>query len=414
MSYNNQINRFISVRGLTIGLAEQLSPEDTVVQPISDVSPPKWHLAHTTWFFENFILKAYIPDYKPYHPDFDYLFNSYYQSQGNRVQRDMRGFHPRPLFDEVLKYRTYINAEVLKLMETMGSDNQFKDLIELGIQHEQQHQELLLTDLKYIWGLSPLKPIYKLPNEKVSSTTSELEWLPIHGGTYEIGASENQFCFDNETPLHKVLINDFEIASRPVNVGEYLEFINAGGYETWNYWLYEGWQWLQNNGVEAPLYWKKEQGEWWLFTLNGFRKLDLNETLTHISFYEADAFARWKGSRLPTEQEWEVAALKYGNNDSSFNFLDHNCFHPTAVENKNRAFLGQVWEWTNSAYLPYPRFKPWAGGIGEYNGKFMVNQMVLRGGSCATPQNHIRPSYRNFFHPHLRWQFTGIRLAKDL
>ena len=406
-------NRFQSVRETTVRLVEKLSPEDTVVQPVVDVSPPKWHLAHTTWFFETFILQNFIKGYKPFHAGFDYLFNSYYQSQGSRVQRDMRGFHPRPLLSEVLQYRKTIDKQMLQLISSSPDDAKLTELVELGIQHEQQHQELLITDLKYIWSFSPLYPVYAERPEQPYTSPADMKWLAVDGGIYETGESDNIFHFDNESPRHKVFLYPYRIASRPVTVSEYLEFMEDEGYYNWHHWLHEGWHWVTNNAVTSPLYWKKINGKWHTYTLNGLKIIDESETLTHISFYEADAFARWSGARLPTEQEWEVAANLFGSKDKDYNFLDNNNFHPTTISEGNNAFLGQVWEWTNSAYLPYPGFKPWEGGIGEYNGKFMVNQMVLRGGSCVTPHDHIRLTYRNFFKTELRWQFTGIRLAKD-
>ena len=406
------IDQYQAVRALTSHLIEGLSPEDTVVQPVADVSPPKWHLAHTTWFFENFILKNYIRNFKPFHPDFDYLFNSYYQSQGSRVQRDMRGFHPRPLLKEIFDYRQHADNELLDVINSKADDQNLLSLVELGIQHEQQHQELLLTDLKFIWGFSPLHPVYQ-KQEKQAQLSATQQWLNVGEGIYEIGNDDRTFHFDNESPRHKVFLDSYSIASRPVTVGEYLEFINAGGYEQWQHWLHEGWQWCVNNDIQSPLYWQVLDKTQYLYTLQGLRELNEHEILTHISFYEADAYARWKGLRLPTEQEWEVAASLYGMNDSSYHFIDNQQYHPGIVNENDKAFLGQVWEWTNSAYLPYPGFKPWKDSLGEYNGKFMINQMVLRGGSCVTPHDHIRLSYRNFFHPHLRWQFTGIRLAKD-
>jgi ergothioneine biosynthesis protein EgtB len=370
-------------------------------------------LAHTTWFFENFILKKHFVGYKPFNEAFDYLFNSYYQSQGKRVDRDMRGYHPRPLLSEVKEYRTRIDMQVSKLIA--GTDDvQLLSLIELGIQHEQQHQELLITDLKYIWSFSPLYPVYQSDCSVLQVSSSQLAWLRVDEGIYETGNSGQTFHYDNESPRHKVYLSAFEIATRPVTVGEYLEFMMADGYEHWEHWLHEGWQWVMDNEIKSPLYWKKIGNDWYTYTLQGFKRINHEEIVTHISFYEADAYARWKGLRLPSEQEWEVAASLYGQKDQSQHFMDHHYYHPTPVADNDKAFLGQVWEWTNSAYLPYPGFKPWGGDIGEYNGKFMVNQMVLRGGSCVTPQNHIRLSYRNFFHPHLRWQFTGIRLAKDI
>lgn len=406
-------HRFAKVRNLTASLAEKIHPEDSVVQTETEMSPPKWHLAHTTWFFENFILKKYLANYKPFHHAYDYLFNSYYQSQGTREQRNRRGFHSRPLLAEVMKYRHVVDNSVLELINSNTEDLELTSLVELGIQHEQQHQELLLTDLKNIWSRSPLFPSFDVQNQGEGHSASA-RWLTVEEGLFETGHSGNSFSYDNETPQHKVYLNGFEISSQPVLTGEFLEFINAGGYNQWKYWLHEGWDWVTTNNIRAPLYWDKIDDRWYIYTLAGFRMVDEQEILTHISFYEAEAFARWRGFRLPTEHEWEVAAGIYGEKDKSYNFLEQNNFHPTKNAQEDTAFLGQVWEWTNSSYLPYPGYQPWKGDVGEYNGKFMINQMVLRGGSCVTPGDHIRLSYRNFFHPQARWQFTGIRLAKNL
>lgn len=411
---NQNAQRYLEVRSQTLKLVEPLQPEDTVVQPIVDVSPPKWHLAHATWFFENFILKKFIPEFRAFHKDFDFLFNSYYEGQGARVLRNMRGFHPRPLLSEIMEYRQHVDEQMLMLISKFAGNAEFLDLTELGLQHEQQHQELLITDLKYIWGFSPLYPVYKEIHGHTKINRFKTEWISIEEGIYKTGYSGDDFHFDNESPRYKSYIHSFKIASQPVTVGDYLEFIQAGGYLQWQHWLHEGWQWVCKNEINSPEYWKSLDGEWYLYTLNGLKKLNPEEILTHVSFYEADAYARWKGVRLPTEQEWEVSAELFGGKDVSSNFLENSLFHPTPVPLGDKAFLGQVWEWTNSAYLPYPGFKPWEGNISEYNGKFMINQMVLRGGSCASPKKHIRFSYRNFFHPSLRWQFTGIRLAKDL
>lgn len=406
--------RFQAVRATTVNLVHNLSAEDTVVQPTEEVSPPKWHLAHTTWFFENFVLKNFYLEYKPLNIHYDYLFNSYYEGQGTRVKRNMRGFHPRPLLREVIEYRLYVDNYMVKLLSMQENNDKLVKLVELGIHHEQQHQELLLSDLKYIWSFSPMHPVYTPPSGNEEGITSPMHWLEVKEGLYSIGESGSAFHFDNESPQHQVFLNGFEIASRAVTVGEYLEFMNDRGYEQWKYWLHEGWLWIREHDIQSPLYWNKIDGNWHIYTLSGLRQLDEQEILTHVSFYEADAFARWKDARLPTEQEWEIAAKQHGTKDVNFNFLDNGIYHPNSVSPDDTAFLGQTWEWTNSAYLPYPRFKPWAGDIGEYNGKFMVNQMVLRGGSCITPHSHIRLTYRNFFHPHSQWQFTGIRLAKDL
>lgn len=411
--YNNINQQFLSVRNLTTLLTKRLHPEDTVVQPEMEVSPPKWHLAHTTWFFENFILKKFIKNYKPYHPSFDFLFNSYYQSQGTRVQRNMRGYHPRPLLSEVLNYRKTIDEALTMLLSSYGDNPELLKLMELGIHHEQQHQELLMTDLKNLWSFSPLFPSFQEQNEILPTQSSPAKWLPIEEGLYEIGYSGKTFHYDNEAPRHKVFLDAYEISSRPVIVGEYLEFIKAGGYQQWKYWLHEGWDWVKKQNITAPLYWDKIDDTWYIYTLSGFTKINEEEILTHVSFYEADAFARWSGYRLPTEQEWEVAVNILKPADTTLNFLDQQNYHTTSVNGSDSAFLGQVWEWTNSSYLAYPGYAPWEGDVGEYNGKFMINQMVLRGGSCVTPQSHIRNSYRNFFPTSARWQFTGIRLAKN-
>jgi ergothioneine biosynthesis protein EgtB len=302
----------------------------------------------------------------------------------------------------------------MSLFETLRDNVEFLRLVELGIHHEQQHQELLMTDLKNIWSRSPLFPSFNDLPQASNRPSAEATWKTIEEGLYEIGYSGKAFHYDNEAPRHKIYLNKFEISSRPVIVGEYLRFIEAGGYTQWRHWLHEGWDWVQQNNIHSPLYWDKIDDSWYIYTLGGFRKIDEQEVLTHISYYEADAFARWSGVRLPTEQEWEVAAHLLGNNDTQFNFMDQQNYHPSFIAAGNYAFRGQVWEWTNSSYLAYPGYQPWKGDVGEYNGKFMINQMVLRGGSCVTPQNHIRSSYRNFFHPDSQWQFSGIRLARDI
>lgn len=405
-------NEYRNIRQTTEKLIQNLEPEDTVVQPMGDASPPKWHLAHTTWFFENFILKNYIQNYTSYSNYFDYLFNSYYESQGDRVLRVHRGFHPRPLLKDILQYRSYVDEKIISLFQT-NKDPSFHELIELGTNHEEQHQELLLTDLKYIWSHSPLPLCYNHSQKNEPSTPANREWLKIESGLYEIGTSNTSFHFDNESPRHKQYLYSFEIASTPVTNGEFLEFIESNGYGSFQFWLQEGFHWIMEQKIQSPLYWKKESGKWYHFTLNGFCEVNLQEPITHISFYEADAFAKWKGMRLPTEGEWEIACDTFGSKDTTHNSLESGRFHPTIVKENDSAFIGQVWEWTYSAYLPYPNFKPWKGSVGEYNGKFMINQMVLKGGSCTTPFKHIRSTYRNFFHPSARWQFSGVRLARD-
>lgn len=410
---NKLLERYRYTRELTLKLVNNLEPEDTVSQPIEDTSPPKWHLAHTTWFFENFILKIFVSQYQVFHPQFDFLFNSYYQSQGERIHRNSRGLHPRPLFKEVLEYRSRIDEQMYDLVSRSKYDKKLHDLIELGIQHEQQHQELLLTDLKYLWSLSPLFPIYATIESSVSSPPGETGWLRVAAGNYRIGMNGDDFHFDNESPEHTVYVDSYEISSRTVTVGEYLEFVTSGNYKNWKQWLHEGWQWLEKTGTQAPLYWIKPENKWKYYTLHGLTELNLNEPVTHISFYEAEAYARWKGYRLPTEQEWEIATKKFHTISENGNYLENFHFHPRSLGNGSSGFLGNVWEWCYSAYDPYPGYKPWEGSIGEYNGKFMVNQMVLRGGSCVTPKNHIRTTYRNFFHPWAQWQFSGIRLVRN-
>ena len=380
---------YLSVRKHTEEICAPLEIEDYVPQPVVDVSPAKWHIAHTTWFFEEMILKKFAPDYRQFNPDFGLLFNSYYNSVGERTERAKRGDLSRPTVRETYQYRKYVDEQMLRFLSQNLSE-EVKDLIVLGLNHEQQHQELLVTDLKYTLGCNPFFPVYRenfFPEEKGEiQTGANGEYINIPAGIYEIGYAGNGFSFDNERARHKVYLQDFQIRKHLVTNGEFLEFIKDGGYKNFSLWHSEGWDWVNQTCVESPLYWRKKDGEWFQFTLGGLRKLKPENPVCHVSFYEAFAFAEWRGERLPTEFEWEAAS------DS----LD----------------WGWRWEWTSSAYLPYPNFKKPAGAVGEYNGKFMVNQMVLRGASVATPAGHSRKTYRNFFHPHLRWQFTGIRLAK--
>ncbi len=406
--------RFQQVRNQSVELCKPLQPEDYVVQPIVDVSPPKWHLGHTSWFFENFILAAYITDYQLYNEKYNYFFNSYYESQGERINRSHRGNMTRPSVADVLAYRKYVDEQMLAFLKQYKIDTKsLAHLIEVGLQHEQQHQELLVTDLKYILGNNPLYPVYQ--NKIHHSTKSRtMHFLQFGEGVYEVGYDGKAFCWDNEKSRHKVYLHDFEIADRLVTNGEYLEFMKAGGYENFEFWLMEGIEWARKLEVKAPLYWYKLDEEWYHYTLRGLEKVNPHEPVTHISYYEANAYAEWKGMRLATEFEWEAACKKLcGKLSENGNFVESKTFHPTASNSaKDYQMLGQVWEWTASAYLPYPNYPRFEGALGEYNGKFMVNQMVLRGGSCATPISHIRPTYRNFFHADKRWQFTGIRLAK--
>lgn len=374
------------VRSYTEKLCEPLETEDYIPQPIEDVSPTKWNIAHTTWFFEEMILKKFDESYEECDPNFGFLFNSYYVSVGDRTKRDRRGDLSRPTVEKVYEYRRYVDERMQKLIKTSLPEN-VKELVILGLNHEQQHQELFLTDFKYTLSCNPLFPVYK--ENYALCEISEMpgnKFIKVDGGIYEIGFAGEGFHFDNELGRHKVYLQDFEIQKNLITNGEWLEFIEDGGYENHILWHSEGWDWVNENGINSPLYWIKRDDEWHQFTLSGLRKLNTDNPVCHISFYEAAAFAEWKGLRLPTEFEWEVASEIFD--------------------------WGLRWEWTNSAYLPYPNFKTADGAVGEYNGKFMINQMVLRGASVATSPKHSRKTYRNFFHPHLRWQFTGLRLAK--
>ena len=411
--------RYQQVRQRTVTLCQPLLPEDTVVQPVIDVSPPKWHLAHVTWFFETFLLKEYLPGYTVYHPEYAFLFNSYYNSLGSRVNRADRGTLSRPALADVYRYRAHVDeqmTQLLTLADTLPAA--FQELFELGLQHEQQHQELLATDIKYILSTSPMAPAY-LPATPATPLTQapEMQWLPVPGGVSRIGYEGASFCFDNEQAPHEVLTPDFELQNRLVSNGEYLQFMEADGYRDFRYWLGEGWELVQTQGWEAPLYWVLHEGRWHRFTHHGLQPVNMAAPVTHISFYEADAYANWAGARLPLEQEWEVAARHFGATPSHGTFLESNLFDPqplppNAEPTRCHQLLGDAWEWTYSAYHPYPGYVRAAGALGEYNGKFMINQLVLRGGSCATPVSHIRLTYRNFFHADKRWQFTGIRLAR--
>ncbi len=379
-----------------------------------DVSPPKWHLAHTTWFFETFVLSN-SPGYKVFNDDYGFLFNSYYESVGKRVLRVNRGLMTRPTIDEVMDFRQFVDERMEAFLTSGSVPSDLLPVIELGLQHEQQHQELLLYDIKYILGHNPLFPPYRENGpSQPSGSPAELHFLPVGEGLYEIGYEGNEFHFDNEEGVHKTFLHDFAIANRLVTNGEYLEFIQDGGYSDFRHWLSEGWEWVKAGQIKAPHYWYEIDGQWHNYTLHGLQKVDPNLPVAHVSYFEADAFARWKGLRLPTEFEWEVACRKYAPEiPESANFVDQRQFGPT-VESDEYQFYGNLWQWTSSSYLAYPYFKTVEGAIGEYNGKFMVNQMVLRGGSYATSSNHIRPTYRNFFHPNLRWLFNGIRLAKHI
>lgn len=386
----NLAEKYKTIRNYTEDICKPLLTEDYVVQPIVDVSPPKWHIGHVTWFFETFILKPFHKDYVEFNPQYGYVFNSYYETAGSRVIRTDRGNLSRPTVEDIYKYRHYVDDAMLQLLQKKIS-KELNDLLQIGFNHEQQHQELLMTDIKYILGNNPLFPPYKKSqsSKQTNKLHSELRgngFIKIKEGIYEIGFDGEGFCFDNELKRHKVLLGDYSIAKNTITNKEFFEFINAGGYKDFNYWHSDGWAWVNTNQISAPLYWHLINKKWYNYTLEGLQLLKMDEPVCHVSFYEAAAFASWKGMRLPTEFEWEVAANKYD--------------------------WGRRWEWTNSAYLPYPGFSKVPGAIGEYNGKFMVNQMVLRGSSDVTPPGHSRITYRNFFQPNLRWQYTGIRLAK--
>lgn len=403
------------VRQQTLNLCRPLQTADYELQAAEFTSPAKWHLAHTSWFFETFLLKPNLKGYQVFHPQFGHLFNSYYNGIGQPYPRAKRGLLSRPSLDDVLNYRHHVDQQMSLLM----ADESLQPLIELGLNHEQQHQELLLTDLLYCWSVNPMQPVYQALPSPVAKTESPInDWLSFDGGIYRIGhKTSNGFAFDNEGPRHDVLLQDFSLAKRLVKNREYLEFINSGGYQQPEFWLSDGWAWVQREGIVAPLYWKNIEQEWQQFSLNGQRAIELDAPVTHVSFFEADAYARWVGARLATEAEWEVSARQA--DATQGHFADAGRFSPRPVglseltqNNGLQQQFGDCWEWTASPYQPYPGYVPAAGAVGEYNGKFMCNQMVLRGGSCVTPAGHVRPTYRNFFYPHERWQFTGIRLAR--
>jgi len=405
------------VRARSLALASPLSPEDQTVQSMPDVSPTKWHLAHTTWFFETFILRDCDPAYRPFDKDFHFLFNSYYEAEGPRHARPKRGVLSRPGLAAILDYRAHVDHALRKMLDRispLGLED-IRDRLVLGINHEEQHQELILMDIKHVFSENPMRPAYDtgLPSSP-AETVPSLEWISYDGGLHEIGHAGVGFAFDNEGPRHKVYLYPFALANRPVTNGDYLEFINDDGYSRPEFWLSDGWDQIRHAGWRAPLYWLPNERGWTLFTLGGERPLDPHAPVCHLSYYEADAYARWAGARLPTEQEWEVAAIQ---EPREGNFLDRGQFQPDAswaTNGRLYKIFGDVWEWTSSAYAAYPGFRPAAGAMGEYNGKFMCNQFVLRGGSAVTPAQHVRASYRNFFPPHSRWMFSGLRLARDI
>ncbi len=396
-----------ATRRLSLDIADPLSPEDQVVQASEDSSPAKWHLAHTTWFFEELVLRPFLRGYEAFDDRFSYCFNSYYESLGPRHPRPKRGLLTRPSAEEVRAYRAHVDENLWKLMSQSLSQEAL-GLIETGIHHEQQHQELMLTDILALFAANPLSPIYREKADRPAPTIGPGAWRKIDGGIVEIGHGGEGFAFDNEGPRHQVLLRDFQIFSRSVINGEWMAFMAAGGYGTASLWLSDGWATVQREGWDAPGYWQNRDGQWHQMTLHGLRPVEENRPVTHISFYEADAFAKWAGHRLPTEFEWEIASA--GEPDPAPFDLSNLIAKPASADGIS-PFFGGVWEWTQSAYLPYPGYRPVAGPLGEYNGKFMCNQMVLRGASVATPDHHVRPTYRNFFYPHQRWQFMGVRLA---
>ena len=408
------LTRYSAIRALTEQLAAPLSPEDQCVQSMADASPTKWHLAHTTWFFETFVLKPHAEGYESCNAAYAHLFNSYYEAVGTRHPRPQRGLLTRPSHSDVLAYRRHVDEWMARLFQTASRTDRatFEDVAELGLHHEQQHQELILTDIKHAFSCNPLLPRYAPAVESVLGVQHPLRWLDFAGGIVPIGHSKNEFAFDNEGPRHLVLLRPFRLASRLITCGEYLAFMADGGYRRPEFWLSDGWATVQSQAWEAPLYWSRDGDGWQMFTLNGVQAVRQEEPVVHVSFYEAAAYAAWAGKRLPTEFEWEAAASAQA---VAGNFLDPLRPHPKpATEASGIARLyGDAWQWTRSSYEPYPGFRPFKGAAAEYNGKFMCGQMVLRGGSAATPHDHVRPTYRNFFPPSARWQFSGIRLAED-
>ena len=408
--------RFRAIRNITARLCDPLSAEDCAAQSMPDTSPAKWHLAHTTWFLETFVLKPALPNYTPHHPRFEVLFNSYYNAVGEQYSRGDRGLLTRPSFEEILEYRAAIETLVSELLDDPGRlTEEQMDVVELGMHHEQQHQELLLTDVKHLLAQNPLAPVYRPTKESPDLAIQSLAWHAERGGLVEVGHAGAGFGFDNEFPRHRVHLEPFELASRPIRNGEFAAFMEDGGYARPEFWLSEGWAQVQEAGWKAPLYWQHHDGRWWHFTLSGLRPVRSEEPVTHVSLFEADAFARWAGCRLPTEPEWEHAARQVS---VEGNFLEGGRFHPgiapvRSPEAGPLQLFGDVWEWTASAYSAYPGYRPAAGALGEYNGKFMSSQVILKGGSCVSPRSHLRASYRNFFPPNARWQFSGIRLARD-
>ena len=408
-------DRFLHVRQTTERIAAPLSEEDCALQSMSDASPVKWHLAHTSWFFETFLIEKFAADFKPFDPAFRVLFNSYYNGIGDKHPRAERGLISRPGLATVLDYRQHVTRRIAALLPQMPMNDPFTELVWLGCHHEEQHQELILTDLKHLLSKNPLKPAFEKRWPLTPIDTRQTRWIGYPGGLVEIGHAGDGFAFDNEGPRHQIFLPPYELASQPVTHGEFAGFVADRGYQRPELWLSMGWDWAQANRIAAPLYWERVGGAWHTFTLRGMVEIDPHTPICHLSFFEADAYARWAGARLPREAEWEAAAADLS---QTGNFLENHALHPLAMQAETAAdtpvqMFGDVWEWTQSAYLPYPGFKAADGAVGEYNGKFMCNQFVLRGGSCVTPGKHIRATYRNFFPPDAHWQFSGLRLARD-
>ena len=407
--------RYQEVRSATESLCEPLSAEDCAAQSMPEASPAKWHLAHTTWFFETFVLEQALPDHEPYDDDFRVLFNSYYNGIGEQHPRPRRGLLTRPSLDEVLAYRARVDDETRSLIEAGGLPESLAPTVRLGLEHEQQHQELILTDAKHLLAQNPTAPVYRASPAPPRGEAKPLTWHYSPGGRVSIGHEGTSFAFDNERPRHEQLLRPFELASRPATNADFLAFMADDGYQRPDLWLADGWTAVREGGWRAPLYWEQRDGAWQVFTLAGLCALREHEPACHLSYYEADAYARWAAARLPTEAEWEHVAERQS---VAGNFAESQLWHPAPAAREAGVLgpaqlFGDVWEWTQSAYDAYPGYRPLGGAVGEYNGKFMCSQLVLRGGSCATPQGHLRASYRNFFYPDARWQFSGVRLARD-
>ncbi len=407
-------DRYRSIRSRTEDICKPLSVEDYVIQSMEDVSPTKWHLAHTTWFFETFVLREFDPSYVPLNEQYAFLFNSYYVQAGQRFSRPHRGLLSRPRVDEVFAYRRHVDDSMIRLLSEAGDREEIRGVVEIGLNHEQQHQELMVTDIKHVLSINPLLPTYRELQIPSHQSLEDLTFTDMEEGICEIGHPGDGFAYDNESPRHRQFLEPYRLARRPVSNGEYLRFVNDGGYQNSLFWLSEGWNMVQEQGWQHPLYWLHENDDWLEFSLYGKIPLVPDAPLTHVSYFEADAYARWSGARLPTEFEWENAARQV---DTSGHFSDAMLFHPrleVAGADDFLGLFGSSWEWTSSHYSPYPGYRRPPGALGEYNGKFMSNQFVLRGGSCATPSDHIRLSYRNFFPAGARWQFSGIRLAQSI